>query len=110
MNLFESEYLTVALLAGFIVTLFVSAITVTFEKYFTVEYRAKVFVLIASAIAAAVTINFDLSNWQLFVTKVIVTISFSVLFYHYLGGKFIRMLFVKIKKMLPGYGEVDNDN
>lgn len=110
MNLFEKEYLAISLLAGFIVTFFVSAATVTFDKFFAIESRVKVFVLIASVIAAITTIDFDLTDWQKLATRIIITISFSVLFFHYLGGKSIRMFFTKIKKMLPGYGEVDNDN
>lgn len=110
MNLFESEYLAVALLTGFIVTLFVSAITITFDKFFTSESRAKVLVLIVSLLAAALTIEFDLTDWQKFATRVVITISFSVLFFHYLGGRSIRMLFAKIKTMLPGYKEDQNEN
>lgn len=108
MNLFETEYLAIALLTGFIVTLFVSAITITFEKFFKTESRVKVLVLIASLLAAAITIEFDFSNLQKFLTKIIVTISFSVLFFHYLGGRSIRMLFSKIKKMLPGYSAAED--
>jgi len=110
MNLFETEYLAIALLAGFIVTLFVSAITVTFDKFFTVESRVKLFVLIAALIASVLTIDFDFSNWQKLATRIIITISFSVLFFHYLGGRSIRMLFAKIKTMLPGYKEEKEEN
>ena len=110
MNLFETEYLQIALLAALITTVFVSAIAVTFEKYFKEDYKIKLVVLFASIVVTVITIEFDFSNWQRLVTKIIIMISFTVLFYHYLGGKFIRMLFVKIKKMLPGYGEVDNDS
>lgn len=107
MNIFETEYLQMALLAAFITTIFVSAITVTFEKFFTSEIKSKILVLLASVIITALTVDIDLSDWQKLLTKIIITISFAVLFYNYLGGKFIKMLFLKVKKMLPGYGETD---
>ena len=105
MNLFESSYLTTALFAGFIVSLVVNAFTVTFDKFFSTENRVKLFVFFAAIVAAIITIDFDFDDWQKFATKVLIQVSFAVLFYHYLGGKFIRGLFEKVKKMLPGYSE-----
>lgn len=109
MNLFESEYLQIALLVALITTLIVAAITASFEKFFEKEYRVKLLVLFSSIAAALITVDFDLTDWQKFVTKIVVTIAFAVLFYHYLGMKFIKLLFVKIKKMLPGNGDNDDD-
>lgn len=102
MNLFESNYLAISLLAGFIVTLVVNAFTVTFDKFFAIESRVKLFVFVAAIAAVIITIDFNIQDWQKLTTQILIQMSFAVLFYHYLGGKFIRGLFLKVKKMLPG--------
>ena len=109
MNLFESESLQQLLIAAFITTFIVVALSVTFDKFFDElpehTYRVKLLVFSISILVTLITIEFDIVNWQKFATRILITIAFAVLFYHYVGGKFIKLVFVKVKKMLPGNSE-----
>lgn len=104
MNLFESDSLQQLLFSAFITTFLVIAIAVTFDKYFneTERIRTKLLVFVTAMLITLITVEFDFSNWQKLATRIFITMAFAVLFYHYIGGRFVKMLFVKIKAMLPG--------
>lgn len=105
MNLFESDYIKSLMLAAFYVTLIVSAITTVWEVYFKADHRRKLLVVAASLLISVLLADFSqefIIEWQETVTDLLITLSFSILFYSYLGAKYISALFLKVKKLLPG--------
>lgn len=105
MNLFDDSYLQVLMITAFIVTIVISAVTVVFEKYFELENRRKVLTFVVSVIFSVLMADLrilEALEWQKFLTNLILTVAFAILFYSYLGAKYITILFCKIKKMLPG--------
>jgi ABC-type transport system involved in cytochrome c biogenesis permease subunit len=112
MNLFESEYIKSLMLAAFFVTLIVSAITTIAEDYYSDNIsgnkRRKVLTGIIGLLISILVADFDIVfklEWQKVLTNLLITISFSVLFYSYLGGKYITALFMWVKKLLPGQSD-----
>lgn len=112
MNLFENEYIKSLMLAAFFVTIIASAFTTVWEEYFSDQKagnkRRKLLTAFVALVVSVLVSDFDIvfqMEWQYFLTNLILTISFAVLFYSYLGAKYITSLFMWVKKLLPGQGD-----
>lgn len=98
MELFNKEFLYVALSSGIITTFAVSAIN-TIQAKLSVNWL--VFIVSIIVTVASISLSFsDTKSIQDFAIKVILTMSFSVLFYNYLGKWFLDTLFTKLKEII----------
>lgn len=98
MELFNKEFLYVALSSGIITTFAVSAINTVQSK---LSANWLVFIVSIIVTIASISLSFtDTKSIQDFIIKIILTMSFSVLFYNYLGKWFLDTLFSKLKTII----------
>lgn len=81
------------IISATVVTFVVSAINTIQNKI-----SANWLVFIVSILVTVLRITLDWSDWQNVIFQILITMSFAVLFYNYIGKWFVDNLFNKIKE------------
>lgn len=74
------------------VTFIVSALN-TIQNKITTNWL----VFIVSIVVTVLRVTFDLSDWQTLAFQVLITMSFAILFYNYIGKWFVDNVFLWVK-------------
>lgn len=88
-------------IAGVITTFIVSALVTTFDVYFNQGKHKKYLVVVVATLVTLVRTSFN-GDWQDALQSFLFTWAFSVLFYSYLGGFIINLIFERLKDKLRG--------
>lgn len=98
MEMFTKDFLYITLSCGVITTFVVSALNTVQNK---VSTNWLVFIIATVVTVSSISLSFsNVQSIQEFVTKLLLTMSFSVLFYNYLGKWFIDTVFLKVKNFI----------
>lgn len=85
----------------FTLDMIISAMAVTFivSALNTVQNKITTnwLVFVISILVTLLRVTFDFSQWQTLVFQVLITMSFAILFYNYIGKWFVDNVFVWIK-------------
>ena len=100
MDLFELLDLKALAVSGVIASIFIGAVVVVFDKFFTPAYRKKLLTMITSLLVTIASIQINLIEWQSMITGFLLTFGTCVLFYHYVGGELLQKFFLDMKKKL----------